>query len=230
MTGRQVILDGRVFGSELIRGNLRYFFGTVDCTREILNEIYPQFEFRFLKQVHGDHVTESKPGVEIADGHWTRQNGVALVIQTADCLPVLFGAEDFVLAAHAGWRGVEKEILLRAARILKEVAPRLDRILIGPHIQASSFEVGHDVAEQLSRRYLEVSPGGPSPLIKHDDPQKSYVNLSQIAAAQIRSVLGPEVPLEISGECTFSSPLFHSFRREKSQGRQYSFVVRESAP
>jgi YfiH family protein len=67
-----------------------------------------------LKQVHGDgfvvDARETPPdqAAELeADGHCTREKGLALLIKTADCQPVLFAAEDgsAVAALHAGWRG-----------------------------------------------------------------------------------------------------------------------------
>jgi hypothetical protein len=67
-----------------------------------------------LKQVHGDgfvvDARETSPdqAAELeADGHCTREKGLALLIKTADCQPILFAAEDgsAVAALHAGWRG-----------------------------------------------------------------------------------------------------------------------------
>ena len=67
-----------------------------------------------LKQVHGDafvvdtrETSLDQPGRLAADGHATREKGLALVIKTADCQPLLFAAEDAsaVAALHVGWRG-----------------------------------------------------------------------------------------------------------------------------
>ncbi|MGE0763940.1 MAG: polyphenol oxidase family protein [Bdellovibrionales bacterium] len=227
MIGQRVLFKNQVYGSELIRDNFHYFFGTAACTREILRDIYPQYEFRFLKQVHGDALVESQPETQTADAHWTKQTRLGLVIQTADCLPVLFGTDKLIVAAHAGWRGVENNLLIRCARFVQENKCQLDCVLVGPHIQAPDFEVGLDVANQLIQRYKEVVPNGPLPVLPHPEASKRRVNLGQIAAAQLRSVLGAMIPLEVSRESTFSSPMFHSFRRGKSpDARQYSFVAR----
>ena len=67
-----------------------------------------------LKQVHGDrmifdpaHVAEDKPATEEADGSATSKKGVALVIKTADCQPILLAhtSGKYIAALHAGWRG-----------------------------------------------------------------------------------------------------------------------------
>jgi copper oxidase (laccase) domain-containing protein len=67
---------------------------------------------RWLRQVHGTAVAV-EPGVVArdadapeADAAVTRTPGTVLAILTADCLPVVFAADDGaeVGAAHAGWR------------------------------------------------------------------------------------------------------------------------------
>ena len=63
-----------------------------------------------LKQVHGVEIEEIRgPGRQVAeaDALYTTQTGLALSIQTADCVPLLFAHRTarFVAAAHAGWRG-----------------------------------------------------------------------------------------------------------------------------
>ena len=67
-----------------------------------------------LKQVHGDALvipareTPLPQSSELeADGHATREKGLALVIKTADCQPLFFAAEDgsAIAALHVGWRG-----------------------------------------------------------------------------------------------------------------------------
>ncbi|MFW2133887.1 polyphenol oxidase family protein, partial [Ectothiorhodospira haloalkaliphila] len=77
--------------------------------REILN--LPD-EPAWLHQVHGiqvveaHHVDPDEPPK--ADASITRTPGLACVVLTADCLPVLFcdRSGQQVAAAHAGWRGL----------------------------------------------------------------------------------------------------------------------------
>lgn len=67
-----------------------------------------------LNQVHGDRLVRARATsldatelLERADGHHTGEPGLALVIKTADCQPILFAREDggAVAALHVGWRG-----------------------------------------------------------------------------------------------------------------------------
>ena len=65
-------------------------------------------------QVHGDAIVENN-GVKTpeaepkirADGHFTHNSGVGLVIKTADCQPLLITRTDggAIAALHVGWRG-----------------------------------------------------------------------------------------------------------------------------
>jgi YfiH family protein len=110
-------------------------------------------EPRWLRQVHGravvafDTADVSPETIEPeADAAVTGDAGVVLGILTADCMPVLFCADDgsALGAAHAGWRGL-------AGGVLEACVARLgtspERLLawLGPAIGQVSFEVGGEV-------------------------------------------------------------------------------------
>lgn len=225
MNWRERHVDGIFVGYEVLTDHCHYFFGSAALARPDLNFIFPEYDFRYLKQVHGDDIVSSEPGQPVADGHWTTEKNVALVIQTADCMPVLIGHHGFAIAVHAGWRGVENGILRRAAELSRDRRRPLEKILIGPHILAREFEVGADVAERLDLSHKRVAPMG-SALHPHADPGKKHVDLVHIGIDQMTSVLGAPLPVEVTTVSTLSSPLFHSFRRGKAkEARQYSFIV-----
>ncbi|WP_426702218.1 peptidoglycan editing factor PgeF [Rhodanobacter sp. Col0626] len=105
---------------------------------------------RWLHQVHGVSVAElgplpsaEKPQADAAISHIP---GTVLSILTADCLPVLFCADDGseIGAAHAGWRGLAGGVL---EATLTQLATPPARLLawLGPCIGAASYEVGEDV-------------------------------------------------------------------------------------
>src|SRR5207249_3296371 len=74
--------------------------------RDLLRQLVPT-EPAWLSQVHGTAVLDAATvsGQPAADASVATQPGVVCVIQTADCLPVLFcdTAGTVVGAAHAGW-------------------------------------------------------------------------------------------------------------------------------
>ena len=114
-------------------------------------------------QVHGARVTEAKPiGVvapgtryEACDGLWTDRPGQAMMLLTADCLPVALARLDGpprLAVLHVGWRGLLAGIVEEGVAALAA-----DRIAaaIGPGIGPCCYEVGEEVAEPLRARFGE---------------------------------------------------------------------------
>lgn len=89
------------------------------------------------------------------DGLVTRERGVALAVNTADCVPVLLAdtVNGVIAAVHSGWRGTVGEILLGAVRKMSETGaePRFIKAVMGPSICGGCFEVGDDVAGAFRR-------------------------------------------------------------------------------
>ncbi|MBX7230489.1 MAG: polyphenol oxidase family protein [Bdellovibrionales bacterium] len=222
--------------------NCFYFFGTLHLLPENLSQIFPDFEFQFLKQVHGNKLIEAQSSNLIeADAHWTKEKNQALVIQTADCMPILMGGAGLVVAVHAGWKGVAQGIVFHSAEFMKSHSPQTEDILIGPHLQMESFEVGLDVAEKLQQSHEQILKSfylthDSSPelqqrsfVFSHKDPNKRYISLSEIARQQIQIHFSTGFHTKISQLNTSTNLIFHSFRRGKATpARQYSFIVRTS--
>jgi polyphenol oxidase len=204
--------ENNIVGFEARKGNALFFFGTRFATTENLPKIFPNLRFAYLSQVHGNKVVTADPEMTLeADGHRTQETNLALVIQTADCLPVLASSADEVVAMHAGWRGLASKIIDEGLK-----SSKFEDAAVGPHIRAQSFEVGLDVADQL-REF------GEAPILPHPDLQKRYVDLSAIASKQLKA---HRVIPEILSHDTFTSPLFYSYRKGKEKAqRQYSFVA-----
>lgn len=201
-----------------------------------------------LNQIHSKVVVRSSlsqhSGVE-ADAHYTFDRGLALVAKTADCLPVLIhgpATEKFpngvIAAVHAGWRGVESDIV--SCTIQKLKAEGVDsstlQAVIGPHIRAKSFEVDFSVGSLLhaaAKRagYRETDILFPVDEIDHGSP-KSFVHLDRIAIGQLmgeglsKSAI---VVFEENGTApdTKTDLRWASYRRDGANaGRNYSFILR----
>ena len=192
-----------------------FFFGTRNTTRENLPQFFPEYTFAYLKQVHGKTVVPADPLRQLeADGHFTRQKNLALVSQTADCVPVLLANDQMVCAIHSGWKGTALNIIATSNHLYPTHAA------IGPHIL--DFEVGHDVAAQL----LRAAPRQSNLLKPHADPAKTYFDLTSLIRRQLRETHGPLLEVHEYLADTIKDLRFHSFRRDKATaGRQYSFVV-----
>lgn len=97
------------------------------------------------RQVHGATVTRAgSRGVE-ADGIWTDVPGEAVMVVSADCVPVALaraGGRPAVALAHVGWRGLLAGIV---PAIVAAVGGRV-AAAVGPGIGPCCYEVGEDVA------------------------------------------------------------------------------------
>lgn len=212
--------DGNLLGLTCERENHFYFFGSRFVRQADLPVLFPKFRFCFLKQVHGREVIEANPDRMIeADAHFTSAPNLALVAQSADCMPILISSKNQICAIHAGWRGMAQNIIHQTANYLTPPV----FIAIGPHIRSQSFEIGLDVAASL----LAAAPNRNLSLTKPlSDPQKVLFDLRALAHAQLTASYGANLSVEECLEDTKSNPLFHSFRRDREKAeRQYSFVA-----
>jgi polyphenol oxidase len=209
------------------------FFGDKRSSEAAIAQAFPDFELMILNQTHSDLIVpapfSSKPE---ADAHFTRRARTALCIRTADCTPVMIfdPSTRMVGAAHAGWRGVENEIVRKlCARLVREGANLGHaRAWIGPHIASASFEVGQDVGARLQARFEAVRGYSPeaTALLPHQDPSKVRVNLLAIVRAQLNAAeIEQESVLELPID-TLTSVAHESFRRDgATAGRQISFIA-----
>ena len=203
------------------------FFGKIGCTMDNLIEHFSNYDFYKIKQTHSDIVIEGSSQVAEADAHWTSEINKALVVLTADCTPILIHnrISKCISAIHAGWRGVEKEILLKTLLLMQQknnVASAFE-IWIGPHILQDSFAVDLDVLNQLLASYK----GANAESVFYKENIKYYVNLSEILRSQVNAALTSMPQLNFLMADTLTDPRFNSFRRDKNlSGRNISFIVR----
>jgi purine-nucleoside/S-methyl-5'-thioadenosine phosphorylase / adenosine deaminase len=118
-------------------------------------------------QVHGARVAEADPrGVvravgtdfEPCDGLWTDRRGQAMLLVTADCLPVVLAGAGRLAVLHVGWRGLLAGVVEAGAAA---VGRNGFRAAVGPGIGPCCYEVGEDVAEPFRERFgADVATGG----------------------------------------------------------------------
>jgi YfiH family protein len=100
-------------------------------------------------RVRGDEQLPEDDGTQPslqADGQAVAVRDVAAVVLTADCVPVVLGAQGAVAALHAGWRGLAAGVLEEGVRALREVGGRGPIVaVVGPCAGACCYEVGEEV-------------------------------------------------------------------------------------
>ena len=174
----------------------------------------------WLNQVHSPDVVEATPAqVLTADASWTATPGVAALVMTADCLPVLFcdRAGTRVAAAHAGWRGLAGGVLENTLDALA-LDPAETLVWLGPAIGPEAFEVGAEVREAFVAQHAEAAsafvPGAQAGKFMADIYQLARIRL---AAQGVTAVYG-------GGLCTVSDERFFSYRRAARTGRFASLI------
>jgi YfiH family protein len=177
-------------------------------------------EPRWLRQVHGTHVAIEPAHDELeADAAVTRTPGIVLAIQTADCLPVLFCADDGseIAAAHAGWRGLSAGVL--EATLAAMQTPRGNIIAwLGPAIAAPSYEVGDEVRDA----FLAHDPAAASAFTA---TRPGHWSCDLYALARQRLQRAGVTRIFGGGLDTFTDPRLHSYRRDGGHsGRMVSLV------
>jgi YfiH family protein len=225
-------------------GPFRIGFGRRGQT---LDELLPGHRWATLHQVHSNKVVRqptAHPGVEPqADAHYTFESGLGLAVKTADCLPILIGGNGVIAAIHAGWRGVETDIIAETLSAIEQERPTLLmsslRVWIGPHIRQQSFEAGTDVANRLlsaaekADKRRNIRGHQPDPIfaetklsLEKDTAEKRWVDLETIARIQLTSFGIPNQKIVSVGIDTVSDHGWSSFRRDREQaGRNLSFIT-----
>jgi polyphenol oxidase len=126
-----------------------------------------------LRQIHSNRVQvieniAGQCGPLEGDALTARLAGVALAVQTADCLPILIAdpVNHAVAAVHSGWRGTRSRVLLNTILEMQRAFnsnPSQLLIAIGPGIRACCFEVGSEVVDQFNEEYPGCDMAIPAP-------------------------------------------------------------------
>ncbi|HEY6467861.1 MAG TPA: peptidoglycan editing factor PgeF [Candidatus Acidoferrales bacterium] len=206
-----------------------------------------------LRQIHSDiacGVTAANPQTvgnapPKADALFTREPGVLLVVQTADCVPVLLAdtKQHAIAAIHSGWRGTVQRIAQKTlGRMQMEFGTRPADVIaaIGPCIGQSCYEVGSDVAKEFHAQFPTAREwfDGPFDALAAGEndpnwlpwltmrppghpPPPPTVQLDLVAAN--RAILVDAgvraANISASGFCTACrTDLFFSYRRERTTG------------
>ncbi len=245
--------------SERVRDNREKFFRAIGASK---------MRVVALRQIHSDivHVIHSanqppagteSPGTTSSeaapqgDALITREPGVLLVVQTADCIPILLAdpKRRVIAAIHSGWRGTVRRIAAKAlGRMQMEFGTKPEDVIaaLGPGIGQSCYEVGTEVAAEFHAQFPNAREWfeGPFDQLADSDndpnwlpwltmkppghaPPSPRVHLDLIAAnrAILEEAGIPQRNISSSGLCTACrSDLFFSFRKERTTGRMMAAI------
>ena len=164
-----------------------------------------------MKQTHSSTIQiindndNNKPIIRLSDTDAiiTKNKSLALIVKTADCVPVLIShPSGYMAAIHAGRVGTENKILGKTLQLLiqKTQSTQKFHIYLGPHICENCYEINPQTKDPYS-------------LIKK--------KLEQIQ--EHLSIL--KNTLSLSNCCTKCHPNFHSYRETKTKQRIFSIII-----
>ena len=186
-------------------------------------------------QTHSDIVlptTRAETGKSLDHRLWaecdariTNEPGVALVVFTADCTPVLLHdpVTGAVGAVHAGWRGTAQNIVGKTVQAMEKAygcRPENICAAIGPNIAQCCFETDAEVPQAMLEAYGKAAEAH-----IRQTGSKYYVNLKEINALALRQAGVSNI--RISRLCTrCESDRFWSHRAHgKDRGSQGAIIV-----
>ncbi len=175
---------------ENIRENYRQLGRMIGCDRFVLGN---QQHTDNILHVDGSYAKTDifDPVDYVADGLITREPELALVVFTADCVPILLHGPGVVAAVHAGWRGTAKGIAAKAVREM-DCDPREIRAFIGPSIGFCCYEVGDEVREAMRYRLGKDA----EPFFRDRRIDLKGLNRRQLELAGVEQI-------DVSPVCTF---------------------------
>jgi YfiH family protein len=169
-----------------------------------------------MHQVHGNEVLVlGGSGAPRCDGILTGQRGQGVVVQSADCVPLLLWASKpgAVAAVHAGWRGTLSRIATRAVSRLEEAygaSPEDIHAAIGPSIRVCCYEVGDEVIASFAESGRDIER-----ISRPGRQGRRHLDLVEENRAQLEESGVLAGHIYDSGLCTYcDNGRFYSFRRE----------------
>ena len=154
-----------------------------------------------------------------ADAAVTCELDVVLAILTADCLPILFCADDGseVAAVHAGWRGLSSGVIEACLRAMRTPPGRV-LAWLGPAIGPQSYEVGDEVRNAFLRQDENA-------VHAFDPTRPHHWRCDLYTLARRRLQVAGVTRVHGGGFDTFTDPRFYSYRRDGARSGRFASLV-----
>lgn len=178
----------------------------------------PGAEIVGFEQVHGGEiapVTKNERGQILpqVDGGITKSRDVYLLVNTADCLPLIFydSRQHITAAIHAGWKGLASGIVSNVAKEFMSLGTKVSEaiVAIGPHINGCCYTVPAERAN-IFRRLVGDS-------VVYEVSGVYHLDLTRIAIILLRQSLFSLANIDYFLSCTSCQQNDYYSRRRDGQ-------------
>lgn len=191
---------------------------------ERLKEALKVRDLGFLRQTHSDIIIDYNGTITEGDSIITNNKDVALLVFTADCVPILLWdkEKDVIAAVHSGWKGTEKNILGKTIdKMVKDYNCKIENIFsfIGPHIQKCCYEVSEELIQLFKKNHLNKD-------VSINEGRYLDLNACILAILNDKGIQEEHIYNTNICTCCDSEVGFHSYRREQeNSGRIISVIT-----
>jgi len=193
-----------------------------------LRRIHPELKGSVqMKQIHGSEIRriEEIPAgskMEVGcDGIATNLKKLALVVKTADCVPVVLydPQHQAIMTLHAGWRGLDQRMIEKGVQQMQnffQSRPEDLHAIAGPFIHSCCYPVSQELFDQFDANFPGILTRNPN----------HHLDLDAITRCQMQKAGILPAHMQFSGVCTSCrNDLFASFRREGDDvGRIFTII------
>ncbi len=169
-------------------------------------------QWSWPRQTHSNKVvTVTQPSgfVGEADGLITRALNTPISVTTADCVPLVLVAADAVGVVHAGWRGLQSQIVQKCAHQMRASGSTPIKTLLGPHIHVADYAFSPEDLQPLAESM------GPTVVGRTSSNEPAF----DMFQAVLQQCNAASLQLPEAAENT-SSGKFFSHRVRQDAGRQ----------
>ena len=164
--------------------------------------------------------------LENVDAIVTTLSGVAIAINTADCVPLVFADEEnkVIGVTHSGWKGTVGRIASKTVEQMVACGASLSNIKVamGPCICGDCFEVGHEVVAQFVENGFDSS----QVILSHYQP-RPHIDLPQACRQSLIEIGIRDENIQLPTHCSRCNPqnFFSARRLGINSGRTLTIVM-----
>ena len=209
--------SGGVSRDEFTSFNLALHVGdqpeSVEANRYFLQSLVSTDSLVFMDQIHGNDclvVDQVSNQTSKVDALITQQMNVGLVVQVADCLPILIEGSDVVAALHVGRRGMANGLIQNTVAQIRKLSSSKLVAMIGPGICGKCYEVDELTYEEIVKIHPQADAGS------------RHLDVRRASSAQL---IAENIEVKSVDICTKENMNFYSYRRDGKTGRQVGVIA-----